>query len=98
MRANAGASCADYLVANAETAYWLHLAVLGNPRSTAHTAEIDRYDPRAVMGQWVASRGRGHAIVDLRLLPDEVRRNVEIMAEFGTAAVVRRPGATCPDP
>jgi hypothetical protein len=89
MRANVGAGCADYLVNSADTAYWLHLAVLGNPRSSARTAEIDRYEPRQVMGQWVTDRGRGYAVADLTLLPDEVRKNVQVMKEFGRAAVIR---------
>ena len=95
LRANAGAGCADYLVDNANTAYWLHLAVLGNPRSSARTAEIDRFESRQVIGEWVASRGRGYAVADLGLLPDEVRRNVEVLAEFGRAAVISRPAARC---
>lgn len=98
MRTNVGAGCADYLVGSADTAYWLHLAVLGNPRSSARTAEIDRYDSRQAMGQWLTSEGRGYAVADLGLVPDEIRRNIEIMAEFGGAAVIRRPGATCSAP
>ena len=46
-RANVGQTCVDYLVADAETAYWLHLAVLGNPRASDRMIEIDRYDPRS---------------------------------------------------
>ena len=46
VRANVGQSCVDYLVNDAETAYWLHLAVLGNPRSSARMEEMDRYQPR----------------------------------------------------
>lgn len=94
MRANVGAGCADYLVGSADTAYWLHLAVLGNPRSSERTAEIDRFDSRQAIGEWVASGGRGYAVADLRLLPDEVRRNVQFIKEFGQAAVIRRPGGT----
>jgi hypothetical protein len=97
-RTNVGPACADYLVGSADTAYWLHLAVLGNPRSTARTAEIDRFDARQVMGQWVASRGRDYAVAELGLLPDEVRGKVEVMAQFGGAAVIRRPGASGCDP
>jgi len=98
MRTNLGPGCADYLVGSADTAYWLHLAVLGNPRSSARTAEIDRYDSRAEIGRWVAGLGQGHAVVDSGLLPQEVRSRTEVMAEFGSAAVIRRPGAVCPDP
>jgi asparagine N-glycosylation enzyme membrane subunit Stt3 len=94
VRANVGQSCVDYLVADAETAYWLHLAVLGNPRSSARMEEIDRYEPNSAMAPWIASAGRGHAIANLRLLPDEVRSRVEIVRTWGSAAVIRQPGAT----
>jgi hypothetical protein len=93
-RANVGQTCVDYLVADAETAYWLHLAVLGNPRATDRMIEIDRYDPRAAAGPWITSEGRSHAIADLRLLPDEVRSNVDVIAQYGSAAVIRRKDAT----
>jgi hypothetical protein len=94
LRSNGGASCADYLVADAETAYWLHLAVLGNPRSGERMRELDRYDPRAAVAPWITADGRRFAIVDLRQLPDEVRSRVQIVHEFGKAAVISRPGAT----
>jgi hypothetical protein len=93
-RANVGQTCVDYLVADAETAYWLHLAVLGNPRASDRMIEIDRYDPRAAAGPWITSEGRSHAIADLRLLPDEVRSNVDVIAQYGSAAVIRRKDAT----
>ena len=66
----------DYLVADAETAYWLHLAVLGNPRASERMIELDRYDPRGAAGPWITAEGRSYAIADLRLLPDEVRSRV----------------------
>jgi hypothetical protein len=87
-RASGGAACVDYLVGDAQTAYWLHLAVLGNPRSAARMAEIDRYEPRAAIGRWITAEGHRYAIADLRLLPDELRSRVEILKTFGTAAVV----------
>ena len=103
LRANGGASCADYLVTDAETAYWLHLAVLGNPRSAERMKDIDR-DPRAAVASWIASEGRRYAIADLRLLPDEVLRagragstrpeGAEVIAQFGSAAVIKRRDAT----
>lgn len=89
-RANIGQTCVDYLVVDAETAYWLHLAVLGNPRATERMIEIDRYEPRAAIGPWITSEGRSYAIADLRLLPDEVRSRVEIVRTFGHAAVIKR--------
>ena len=76
---NGGATCSDYLVADAETAYWLHLAVLGNPRSSERMRELDRYEPRAAMAPWITAEGRRYAIADLRLLPDEVRSRVQIV-------------------
>ena len=90
-RANIGQTCVDYLVGDAETAYWLHLAVLGNSRGSGRMAEIDRYEPRAAVGPWITAEGRNYAIADLRLLPDEVRSRVEIVRTFGTAAVIKRP-------
>jgi hypothetical protein len=92
LRSNGGAACADYLVADAETAYWLHLAVLGNPRSGERMRELDRYNPRAAMGPWIIGDGRSFAVADLRLLPDEVRSRVEVRKQFGNAAVIARPG------
>ena len=94
LRANAGATCSDYLVSDAETAYWLHLAVLGNPRSAERMRELDRYEPRAAMAPWITAAGRRYAIADLRLLPDEVRNRVQIVKEFGHGAVIARPDAT----
>ena len=96
VRANVGQTCVDYLVADAETAYWLHLAVLGNPRSSARMDEIDRYEPRAAVGPWLTSEGRSFAIADARVLPDEVRARVEIAQQFGHGLVIKRAGAvTC---
>lgn len=94
VRGNGAASCTDYLVADAETAYWLHLAVLGNPRSSGRMAEIDRYEPRAAMAPWITAEGRSYAIADLRLLPDEIASRVDTAARFGNAAVITRRGVT----
>jgi hypothetical protein len=92
LRSNGGAACADYLVGDAETAYWLHLAVLGNPRSGERMRELDRYDPRAAVGPWIAGEGRSYAVADLRSLPAEIRSRVEVRRQFGNAAVIARPG------
>ena len=94
IRANVGSTCADYLVSDPETAYWLHLAVLGNPRSTERMRELDRYDPRAAMAPWITAEGRSYAIADLRLLPAEIRSRVQILKQIGNAAVISRPDAT----
>jgi hypothetical protein len=96
VRAHVGQRCVDYLVNDAETAYWLHLAVLGNPRSSARMEEMDRYEPRQAVGPWLTAQGRGYAIADARTLPDEVSSRVEIEKRFGNALVIKRPGAvTC---
>ena len=96
VRANVGQSCVDYLVGDAETAYWLHLAALGNSRSSPRMEEIDRYDANAAVGSWLTNDGRGYAIADARTLPDEVRSRVEVEKQFGNALVIKRPGAvTC---
>ena len=94
LRSTGGAACADYLVGDAETAYWLHLAVLGNPRSSERMKEVDRYDPRAAMAPWITAGGRRVAIADLRLLPDEVRSRVTILKQFGNGAVISSRDAT----
>ena len=89
VRSHGSAACTDYLVADAETAYWLHLAVLGNSRSGERMAQIDRYEPRGAIAPWLTSEGRPYAIADLRLLPAEVRGHVELLATSGHAAVIR---------
>ena len=94
VRGHGGAACTDYLVADAETAYWLHLAVLGNPRSSERMAEVDRYEARAAMAPWITAEGRHFAIADLRLLPEEIASRVDVAARFGNAAVITRRGAT----
>ena len=67
------------------------LALAGLPFAVS-----DRYDPRAGAGPWITAEGRRHAIADLRRLPDEVRSRVEIVQQFGSAAVIKKPGAgTC---
>ena len=78
----------DYLVASADTAYWLHLAVMGQPRASARTAEVDAYEAHRALGRWVAGEGRPYAIADLALLPGEVRNRVTIAAQFGGAALI----------
>ncbi|HYE85530.1 MAG TPA: hypothetical protein VEA16_04210, partial [Vicinamibacterales bacterium] len=94
VRAQGAAACVDYLVTDSQTAYWLHLAVLGNPRSSDRTREIDVYDPNAAIAPWITAAGRNYAIADLRLLPDEVRSQVDIAAQIGHAAVITRRGVT----
>jgi hypothetical protein len=89
--------CVDYLVPSEYTAYWLHLAVLGNPRASARTGDDNTYSMPATMERWLTAKGRKFAIADLSVLPNEVRQDVDIVRQFGTAAIiVRRTGAACP--
>ena len=93
VRGHGGAACTDYLVADAETAYWLHLAVLGNPRASERMNEVDRYEPRAAIAPWITAEGRRYGIADIRLLPEEVASHVDVAARFGNVAVITRRGA-----
>jgi hypothetical protein len=96
-RANLPAACIEYLVGDDETAYWLHLAVLGNPRMTARSADNSTYEPRDAMVRWLSPGGLPYAIADLSSVPRDVRNDFDIVHPFGTAAVVRRRGtASCP--
>lgn len=86
-------ACVDYLVADADTAYWLHLAVLGNPRMAVRTADPDTFDPQKAIVRWIVPRGLPFAITDdLSALPKDIRTHVDVLARFGQAAVVKRLG------
>ncbi len=96
-RANLPSSCVEYLVGDVETAYWLHLAVLGNPRISARTGDDDTYDLVPALVRWLTPGGLPFAIADLAALPRDVRDELDIIQQFDTAAVVRRRGASsCP--
>jgi hypothetical protein len=98
-RANLPAGCIDYLVGDDETAYWLHLAVLGNPRMSPRTGDNATYEPKDAIVRWLTPGGLQYAIADLPELPRTVRDELDIVQQFGTAAVVRRRGtASCPAP
>jgi hypothetical protein len=90
--------CVDYIVDNAEQAYWLHLAVLGQPRSSLRTAEIDGYTPNRAIGRWIEGSTLPYAIARRELLPGEVLRDADILRQFGAAVVIQRRGAACPSP
>ena len=93
-RANANAGCVDYLVADGYTAYWLHLAVLGNARAAARSLENDTYELPPALVRWIEPGGLPYAIVeDFSALPKDIRDNVDVAARFGRTAVVKRRGA-----
>jgi hypothetical protein len=91
------ASCVEYLVGDALTGYWLHLAVLGNPRMSARTGDVATFDRTAAIIRWLTPGGYPYAIADLPSLPADVRSDLDVVADFGPAAVVKRRGASsCP--
>jgi hypothetical protein len=91
-RANLPAGCIEYLVGDDETAYWLHLAVLGNPRVSARTGDNSTYEPTDAIVRWLTPAGLPYAIADLTALPTDVRNELDIVQPFGSAAVARRRG------
>jgi hypothetical protein len=94
-RAHLEPACVDYLVTDDDTAYWLHLAVLGNPRATPRSLDSDTYEPKQALIRWVLPGGLPYAIVEaLDELPKDIRTNVDVLMRFGPAAVIRRRGAT----
>jgi hypothetical protein len=96
-RANLPAACIDYLVQDDDSAYWLHLAVLGNPRQSDRTRDPATFDPKHALIRWIQPAGLPFAITDdLEALPKDIRTDVDIVRRFGPAAVVARRGrSTC---
>jgi hypothetical protein len=89
------ADCIDYLVADGYTAYWLHLAVLGNPRAAGRSLDDATFDPKKALVRWILPGGLRYAIADdFDRLPRDIRSNVDVLARFGPAAVVQRRGAS----
>jgi hypothetical protein len=87
--------CIDYLVADGYTAYWLHLAVFGNPRAAGRALLDDTFDPKKAIVRWILPGGLRYAIAgDFDALPRDIRSNVDVLARFGPAAVVQRRGAS----
>jgi hypothetical protein len=95
-RAHLPPACVDYIVDNAEQAYWLHLAVMGQPRSTARTADIDGYTSNRAIGRWLEGIALPYAVASAPLLPGEVIRDAETLVRFGDAVVIQRRGVACP--
>ena len=91
--------CVDYLVADGYTAYWLHLAVFGNPRAAGRTLDDDTFDPKKAIVRWILPGGLPYAVAgDFDALPRDIRTNVDVLARFGPAAVVQRRGpSSCDD-
>jgi hypothetical protein len=84
--------CVEYLVGDDNTAYWLHLAVLGNPRRGSRTGDNATYELTPALVRWLTPGGFPYAIADLRVLPTDIKVGSDIVAQFGSAAVVKRRG------
>jgi hypothetical protein len=92
-RAHVPPACVEYLVGNSDTAYWLHLAVLGNPRASPRTANVETFDEHRALVRWINPGGFPYAIADLTIVPRDVRDASDVLVQFDTAAVLERRGA-----
>lgn len=98
-RANLPVGCIEYLVGDDETAYWLHLAVLRNPRVSDRTGDNSTYETTDAVIRWLMPSGLPFAIADLDALPRDVREELDIVYRSGSAAVAkRRTTSTCASP
>ena len=98
-KAHVSPACVDYLTQDGYTAYWLHLAVFGQPRASGRATDDDTFEPKKALVRWILPGGLPYAITDdLDALPRDIRTNVDVVSEFGRAAVVKRRGAAaaCP--
>ena len=64
-RAHVPPECVDYLVAGEQTAYWLHLAVLGSRRMSTRTADDRTFAPTENILRWINRTGMPYAVADL---------------------------------
>jgi hypothetical protein len=98
-RAHVEPACVDYIVWHDNTAYWLHLAVLGNRRMSARTADDSTFITRDAIIRWINPGGLPYAVADLGTLPRDVLTDVDELARFGTAVVIkRRRESSCAQP
>ena len=96
-RAHVPPDCVEYLVADSQTAYWLHLSALGNPRMSARTGDSATFRQRDAIVRWLTPGSLAYAVADLPTLPADVRGDLDIVASFGSAAVAKRHGpSSCP--
>jgi hypothetical protein len=91
-------ACVDYLVSDDYSAYWLHVAVLRNARSDANRLGEDLFEAKKGVVRWILPEGLPFAIAEnFDALPKDIRANVDVLARFGPAAVIKRRGrSTCP--
>jgi hypothetical protein len=97
-RREARPACIDYLTHDGYTAYWLHLAVFGNPRASGRATDEATFEPKQALVRWILPGGLPYAITDdFEALPRDVRDGVDVLARFGRAAVIKRRGeSACP--
>ncbi len=92
-RTNLKPECVDYVVDDVFSAYWLHIAVLRNARAAPRSVDDDTYQPEKQRVRWVEPDGLPYAIAaDFDRLPRDVRVNVDLVARFGPAAIIKRRG------
>jgi hypothetical protein len=84
------ADCVDYLVGNEYTAYWLHLAALGNARTSPRTADDNTFLSQPAMARWLVPEGPALCHRRPSHRPAEVRRDVDVIHQTGHAAVIAR--------
>jgi hypothetical protein len=91
-------ACVDYLVADGYSGYWLHLAVLDNPRGTARFNDPDTFEPKKAIERWVDLTGLPYAIVDdVNGFSKALFNGTDTVAQFDRSMVIkRRGGASCP--
>src|SRR5262252_692265 len=96
-KSHVGLTCVDYLTRDGYTAYWLHLAVFGQPRASGRAIEDETFEPKKALVRWILPGGLPYAITDdLDALPRDIRSNVDVVTQFGRAAVVKRRGTSGP--
>jgi hypothetical protein len=84
--------CVEYLVGDDNTAYWLHLAVLGNPRRGSRTGDNATYELTPALVRWLTPGGLPYAIADLRVIPTDIGDASEVVMQFGRAVIIKRKG------
>ena len=69
------------------------------PRAAGRAMDDDTFEPKKALVRWILPGGLPYAITDdLEALPRDISSNVDVLARFGPAAVVKRRGAaTCPE-
>ena len=96
-RQHAQPECVEYIVGQPDTAYWLHLAVLGNRRMSPRTADDSTFVGRDAIVRWINPGGLPYAVADLSIIPRDVLESSDELARFDTAVVLKkRRAAVCP--